>query len=165
MPSGSAYEMGCEKPSVRFSLLPWAWARYPTPTRVSFFWKPSFTPFTMFATLARIVPESALAAWLSSAAAKVTWLFSSFTTTSRVIGCVSVPSGPFTVTADSSTVICTLSGTATGYFAIRDMVGGSLDHHAEHFAADAGLARAPIGHHALGRGDDGHTEPVHDARD
>src|SRR5262249_34575967 len=41
----------------------------------------------------------------------------------------------------------------------------SLHHDAEHFAADAGLAGAAVGHHALGRGHDRDAETVHDARD
>ena len=32
----------------------------------------------------------------------------------------------------------------------------------QHFATDAGGARLAVGHYALGRGDDGHTEAVHD---
>jgi hypothetical protein len=39
-----------------------------------------------------------------------------------------------------------------------------LGHVAEDFAADAGLARLAVGHHALGRGDDGHAQAVHDLR-
>src|SRR5205823_249280 len=58
---------------------------------------------------------------------------------------------------------CTLSGTDTGYFAIRDMADSS-DDDAEHFAAQPRLARAPVGHHALGRGHDRYAQAVHDAR-
>src|SRR5512141_3210299 len=131
---------------------------------MSFFWKPSFTPWTMLATLARSVPDSAFASLLSLAAAKVTLLPSIFTVTYGVRACFSVPSGPFTVTAASSMVTCTLSGTATGYFAIRDILARSLHHHAEHFAADAGLPGAAVRQHALRRGDDGPTQAVEDAR-
>src|SRR5258706_8087413 len=119
----------------------------------------------MLATVARSVPDNAFAALLSLPAAKVTLSPSSFTSTEGSIDCVSVPSGPFTTTSPGLTVTWTLSGTVTGYFAIRDMARSPLDDDAEHFAAQAGLARAPIGHHALGRGDDRHAEPVHDARD
>src|SRR4051812_19534893 len=118
----------------------------------------------MFATLARMVPESALASLLSLAAAKVTWLFSSFTTTPGEVACSSVPSGPFTTIFEASMVTCTLSGRETGYFATRDMFSRSLDHDAEDFAADAGLAGAAVRHHALRRGEDGHAETVHHAR-
>src|SRR6185295_17759151 len=53
----------------------------------------------------------------------------------------------------------------TGYLAIRDIVFGSLHHEAEHFAAHAGFARATVGHHAPGGGDDRNAKPVHHARD
>src|SRR5690606_35095165 len=36
---------------------------------------------------------------------------------------------------------------------------------AQHFAAHAGGARLAIGHHAAGRGNDGHAQAVHDLRD
>src|SRR5258706_3160848 len=118
----------------------------------------------MLATVARSVPESAFASLLPLPAAKVTLSPSSFTTTELSITCVSVPSGPFTVTSFGFTVTCPLSGTDTGCLAIRDMAASS-DDDAEHFAAQPRLARAPVGHHALGRGDDRNAEPVHDARD
>src|ERR1043165_7491854 len=110
----------------------------------------------MLATLARTVPESALASLLSSVAAKVTLPFSSFTATPRPIGCVSVPSGPFTTISFGFTVTWTLAGTVTGAFAIRDISALSLDDDAEHFAAQPRIARAPVGHHALRRGHDRH---------
>src|SRR4051812_1335648 len=119
----------------------------------------------MFATLARMVPESALASLLSSAAAKLTWLFSSFTTTPGDAACWSVPRGPFTTIFAPSTVTWTLSGTATGYLATRDIVGSrSLHDDAEDFAPHAGFPGAAVGHHAPGRGDDRHAEAVHHAR-
>src|SRR6185369_5257327 len=132
---------------------------------MSFFWKPSFTPCTMFATFARRVPESALASLLSLAATNDTLSPSTLTVTCGVRACLSVPSGPFTVTASLSTVTWTLSGTTTGYFAIRDICRRSLDHDAEDFAADTRLARAAVGHHAPRGRHDGDTEPVHHARD
>src|SRR6185369_6039548 len=58
----------------------------------------------------------------------------------------------------------TLSGTATGYLAIRDMVSSS-DHDAEDFAAHARLAGAPVGHHAARRGDDRDSQAVHHGLD
>jgi hypothetical protein len=75
----------------------------------------------MFATLRAWFRTARCACFDSFAAAKVTLPSSSFTTTSRVIGWVSVPSGPFTDDLVGFTVTWTLSGTATGYFAIRDM--------------------------------------------
>src|SRR5688572_9459723 len=118
----------------------------------------------MFATLARSVPESAFAAFDSFAAANVTLPSSSFTTTSRVSGWVSVPSGPFTITSLGFTVTWTLSGTAMGYLAIRDMAA-PLDDDAEHFAAEAGGTRLAVGHDALRRRHDRDPEPVHHAGD
>src|SRR5215212_1221907 len=119
----------------------------------------------MLATMLRIVPESALADLLSSAAANVTLSPSFLTITCGLSACFIVPSGPFTVTSVAPTVTSIFSGITTGYFAIRDIVAFPLDDDAEHFAADAGLARAPVGHHAAGRGDDRHAESVHDRLD
>src|SRR3982751_2728967 len=119
----------------------------------------------MLATVARSVPDIALEDLVSSAAANGTFAPSIFTTTWRSIDCLSVPSGPFTVSSPLSRVTCTLSGTATGYLAIRDMFSASLHHDAEDFAAHAGLARATVGHHAPGGGNDRDSQPVHHARD
>src|SRR5687767_6492501 len=119
----------------------------------------------MFATLARMVPDMALAALDSSAATKEILPSSSLTVTSRGVGCSSVPSGPFTTIFEASTVTWTLSGTTTGYFAMRDISFGSLHHDREHFAAHARFARATVRHHATGGGDDRHAKPVHHARD
>src|SRR5436190_17992057 len=115
----------------------------------------------MFATMLRIVPDRALASLLSSAGAKVALSSSFFTTTCGCSACFMVPSGPFTVTSPAPTVTSIFSGITTGYFAIRDMVALPLDDDAEHFAADTGLARAPVGHHAAGGGDDRHGQAVH----
>src|SRR6185437_10821766 len=118
----------------------------------------------MFATMARMVPESAFASFDSFAAANVTLSPSRFTTTSRAMRCLSVPSGPFTVSSPWPTVTSTFSGMTTGFFPMRDM-SRSSDHDAEHFAADARLARAAVGHHAPRGGDDRDPQPVHHARD
>ena len=64
MPAGMSLTTGCEKPICRLSFVPWACARKPTPTSVSFFSKPLDTPLTMLFTSARIVPLIALAATL-----------------------------------------------------------------------------------------------------
>src|SRR5712691_2917086 len=65
--------------------------------------------------------------------------------------------------ASAASVASTPLGRVTGYFAIRDMAD-FLGDDAEHFAANTGGARLAIGHDALGGGDDGDAESVHDAR-
>src|SRR5688572_19957498 len=104
----------------------------------------------MFATLARMVPDMAFAAFDSSAATNDTLPSSSLIVTWLGVGCSSVPSGPFTTIREASTVTWTLSGTTTGYFAMRDMCGRSLHHDAEDFAAHARFARSTVRHHATG---------------
>src|SRR5688572_12056363 len=118
----------------------------------------------MLATVARRVPDMAFAALLSSAAAKVTWLFSTFTTTWRSIGCESVPSGPLTVRLPLSKVTWTLSGTATGYLAMRDMCSAPYTT-TQSTSPPTPVSRATVGHHAPGGGDDRNAQPVHHARD
>jgi hypothetical protein len=81
---------------------------------VSFFSKPCFTPWTMFAVRARSVPLIALACCESFAAAKTILPSSTFTVTSDEIACFSVPSGPFTVRTSLATVTSTFSGSAWG---------------------------------------------------
>jgi len=66
-PAGISLTTGCENPTCKFSLLPWAAARKPTPTRESFFSKPLATPSTILDSKARIVPLMALACGLSLA--------------------------------------------------------------------------------------------------
>src|SRR5947207_7100081 len=162
-PSGSMCTIGCEKPSERFSLLPCACARYPTPTSARRFSKPWRTPWTMLATLARSVPESALDSLLSSAAANTTLLPSRLTVTRGPSACLSVPSGPFTTSSVAAMVTSTFSGSTMGLLAMRDMTFSS-DDDAEHFAADAGVARLAVGHDAARGRHDRNPQAVHDAR-
>src|SRR5205814_1293179 len=149
----------------RFSFWPCAWARKPTPTRVSFFSKPLLTPLTMLATRARIVPDIASASTLSLAGVNISLPPSLFTTTSALIGRTSVPSEPLTLIWSSLICTSTPCGTAIGIFPTRDISFSPLGDVAEDFAADAGLACLAVGHHALGRRDDGHTQTVHHVRD
>src|SRR2546427_4353765 len=164
MPVGMSLATGCEKPICRFSLEPAAWARKPTPTRFSLFSKPLLTPLTMLATSARIVPDIASASTLSLAGTKLSLPPSLFTPTSAFNGRVSVPSEPLTLICSALIDTSTSCGTEIGIFPTRDISFSPLGDVAEHFAADAGLARLAVGHHALGRGDDGHTQTVHHVR-
>src|SRR5205814_2164009 len=81
---------------------------------------------------------------------------------------LSSPFGPFSLTVCPATLAVTPEGMGTGFFPTRDMTsfsfGCSLEHRAEDFAADIGVARIMIGHDALGRRDDGDAEAVVDAR-
>src|SRR5437773_4171837 len=165
MPAGMSLATGCEKPICKFSLEPAAWARKPTPTRYSRFSKPLLTPLTMFATSARIVPDIASASTDSLAGTKLTLPASFFTDTSGFTARVSVPSVPLTLIFSALTDTSTPCGTVIGIFPTRDISFSPLGDVAKDFAADTGLARLAIGHHALRRGDDGHTQTVHHVRD
>src|SRR6516225_12329512 len=163
MPAGMSLTTGCEKPIDRFSLGPAAWARKPTPTRVSFFSKPLLTPLTMLATRARIVPLMALASMPSLAGANDTVVPSLRTSTSALTGRVRVPLAPLTVIWLFAICTSTPCGTAIGIFPTRDIARISLTSGdvAKHFAADAGLAGLAVGHDALRGRDDRDAEAVH----
>src|SRR5450432_2546803 len=129
----------------------------------------------MLATSARIVPDIASASGESLAGANMILPFSFFTVTRALTGRTSVPSEPLTLIVSAFVVTSTPLGTAIGIFPTRDMTCSfstrslsydmPLRHVHQDFAADAGLPRLAIGHHALGRGDDGDAAAVHDARD
>src|SRR5439155_15891414 len=88
------------------------------------------------------------------------------TTTSGLVVRVNVPNGPLTLILSAAIVTSTPCGMVTGIFPTRDIVLlPFLRHVAKHFAADTGLACLAVGHHALGRGDNGHAETVHHVRD
>src|SRR3954451_18504952 len=77
------------------------------------------------------------------------------------------PFGPFTLTVCPSTLAVTPAGIGTGFFPTRDMacfLRPRLEHCAEDFAADIGIACVVIGHHAFRRGEDRDTEAVIDPR-
>src|SRR5262245_8826269 len=80
----------------------------------------------------------------------------------------SAPFGPFTLTIWPSTLAVTPAGMATGFFPTRDMTSirclRSSEHRADNLSAHIVVARVVIGHHALGRGQDGHAQPVVHAR-
>src|SRR6187431_432132 len=164
MPAGMSFTTGCENPTCRLSLVPWAWARKPTPTRFSLRSKPLVTPLTMFATRARMVPLIASASALSLAAVKLTLPPSFLTATSGLTLRVNVPWAPLTLICSAFTDTSTPCGTAIGIFPTRDIACLPLGHVAKDFAADTGSACLAVGHHALRRGDDGHTEAVLDLR-
>src|SRR5262245_8346092 len=163
MPFGIWCTTGCEKPRVRLSLSPCAWARKPTPTSPSFFSKPLVTPVTMLATSARIVPDMALA-WFELPSALKTMLSPSFfTSTFGSAARAMVPSGPLMAIWPPTRFTSTPLGSGTGYFAIRDMATSGDD--AQHFAADAVGTGLAIGHDAARSREDRHAQAVHDLRD
>src|SRR5271167_4295776 len=74
--------------------------------------------------------------------------------------CFSLPFGPCTSTAPSSTVTVTPLGMTIGFFPIRDMVcSPPLPDVAQHLAADSGLDRFAAGHHAARGREDAGAEP------
>src|SRR5690554_5302521 len=165
MPSGIAYKMSCENPSCNLSASPCTCARKPTPTRLSLRSKPALTPVTMLLTSARMVPDIALASRVSLATLKVSSPSSRRMSTFGFSVWVKVPKGPLTVICSASIVVCTLLGTTTGYFAMRDISVFSLGHVAQYFAAHAIGARFAIGHDPTRRGDNRNTQTVHDGGD
>src|SRR5690606_23243062 len=162
IPLGISCRTSCEKPSCSFRVLPWTWARKPTPTRFRRRSKPALTPVTMLFTSARTVPDMALAWRESLAAAKVSWPSSWEIRTLPSRDWVRVPSGPLTTICPALMVASTPFGSATGYLAMRDMVEISLCHVAEHFATDAVGAGLAVRHDATGGRDDRHAQAVHD---
>src|SRR5438552_5085950 len=92
----------------------------------------------------RGLSESAPSSWrtsISSATVQASW-----------------PLGPCTVTVWPSRVTVTPAGIAMGFLPIRDI----SVHPAEDFAADVGVARGVVGHHALGRRQDRDAQAVLD---
>src|SRR6185295_10601469 len=75
----------------------------------------------------------------------------------------SSPLAPLTLTTLAATEAVTPVGSSTGRFATR-LICFSLGHDAEHFAALPDGPRLFVGHHALGRGDDGGTQTALDLR-
>src|SRR5690606_24647881 len=160
MPSGTLNSTGCEKPSDRFRSLPCIAARYPTPTSSSLRSKPSDTPCTMFATIARRVPVMAMRS--GSLVDSCAWPFSTLISTSAGLAIDSVPFGPLTLTVSAWTFSSTPFGRAIGFLATRDMFATPLGHEAQDFTADALLARLRVGHDAFRGGDDGDAQPIED---
>src|SRR6202007_571161 len=132
----------------------------------SFFSKPLLTPSTMLFTSWRMVPLMALASRDSLAGAKLSLPLSLLTLTRADWASDSVPPVPLTEIWSSLIATSTPAGTAIGIFPIRDIFGYSFNaasgHVAQHFTTDTGGARLAVGHHALGRGDDGHAQAVLD---
>src|SRR4029079_8983079 len=118
----------------------------------------------MLAMCARIVPDIATAWRELPSALHLTWSPSFSTATLGSTGRAIVPSGPFTWMFCASTLNSTPLGSATGFLAIRD-ISASSGHDAENLAADAGVARLAVGHHAVRGREDRDPEAVHDPRD
>src|SRR3989338_563474 len=135
---------------------------------VSRFSNPLVTPVTMLFTSARIVPETARARLLSARRSKRNCAPSWVTFTRGCTAYSRLPLGPFTLTWLPLSLTSTPPGMVTGFFAILDMFALSprpaSGNDAQHFAAEAGLARGAIGHDPFGRGDDRHARAAEDAR-
>src|SRR5688572_18428083 len=100
----------------------------------------------MFATSARVVPESAFA-WRELSFTLISSWFSTFSTFTRDESLrVSVPSGPLTEIWSCASVTSTLSGRTTGLLPILDIACFLLRHEAEHFAAHTQAAGLAVGH-------------------
>src|SRR5258708_12824564 len=115
----------------------------------------------MLATSARSVPDSAFDCTESSSGLNTTLSPSRFTSTPAPRRCDNMPSGPLTEIWPGARVTSTPLGRVTGRFPMRDICSAPrLRHDAQHFAADAGLARLAVGHHAPGGGHDRPAHPV-----
>src|SRR3954447_19768048 len=126
--------------------------------------KPSVTPWTLFATSARMRPCSERDLPSSSRRLNCTTLFSISTSMPATTAVESVPFGPLTVRVLPSCRTSTPFGSGIGFFPIRDM-GLSLPNLAEDLAADAALGRFIAREDALGRRNDGEAEAAEHARD
>src|SRR3990172_5682636 len=111
----------------------------------------------------RMVPLIALASRDSFAGAKLSLPPSLVTFTSSFCASDRLPPVPLTLIWSSLIDTSTPCGTATGIFPTRDIFSsfpsGDV---AKNFATDTGRTRLAVGHHALGRGDDGHAQAVLD---
>src|SRR5689334_2661382 len=141
-------------------------ARYPVPTISSVFLKPSFTPLTMFARFARMVPW--IAPWERSVPG------SSITSVALLPSCVSPipgasvmaswPFGPLTVTSLPFASSVTPDGTSMIFLPTRDMAA-SLPDLREDLAAEAGRTGLLVGHETLRGREDRRAETAQDAGD
>src|SRR5208282_6162793 len=155
--------MGCEKPSARFTTLPWTAALKPTPWISSFLTKPSVTPWTMLLTSARLKPCSALAC--ASSPSRLTMILPSATFRLVRFGNSqsSLPFGPSTRTFCPLTSTFTFGGMAIGCFPIRD-INLSLPDVADDLAAEVLFARLHPGHQAFRRRNHRHAHSIEHAR-
>src|ERR1043165_3012623 len=126
--------------------------------------KPSVTPWTLFATSARMRPCSERDFPSSSPRLNCTTLSLTSTPMPGTTAVDSEPFGPFTVRVFPSWRTSTPFGSGIGFFPIRDM-GLSLPDLAEDLAADAALGRLVAREDALRRRDDGEAEAAEYARD
>src|SRR5258708_1022888 len=110
----------------------------------------------MLFTSVRERPHMARARVLSSRGANASSPFSWVMTISSLTDHDSSPLGPFTAMVWPSIMTCTLAGMEIGFLPMRDI----SVHPAEDFAAHIGVARRSVGHHALGRRQDGNAEAV-----
>src|ERR1700722_17998118 len=112
----------------------------------------------MFARCARVAPAIAFRPSAAVLASTSSCLSCCTTLMPALIFSVNVPLAPFTVTVSAPIVALTPCGRSTGFFPSRDMAGTPLLHDEEPFAAGAGSARLCVGHDALGRGNDRHSQ-------
>src|SRR5262245_50502517 len=126
----------------------------------SSFLKPSVTPATAFATRLRARPWNFASSGLSPRFASK-WPSASSKLMPLGYACFSLPFGPWTSTAPSSTLTVTPFGIVIGFFPIRDMSSPNVT---EHFAAHARLDRIASGHHAARRRQDARAEAGQDLR-
>src|ERR1043166_9220986 len=125
---------------------------------------PSVTPWTLFATSARMRPCSERDLPSSSPRLNCTTLSLISTPMPATTAVESVPFGPLTVRVLPSCRTSTPFGSGIGFFPIRDM-GLSLPDLAEDLAADAALGGLGARQDALRRRDDGQSESAEHARD
>src|SRR6185312_677365 len=159
-------------PSDSFRSLPCSAARKPTPWMISFLLNPVVTPVTILATSARVVPQAALACWVSFAGSNSMpcSVCLALTISIRVSDCS--PFGPFTWTSRSLIVTVTPLTGATGFLPVRDISYASfgvivtprLEDAAEYLATQVLRPGFMIRHHALGSRHDRHAKSRRDLR-
>src|SRR5262245_48192298 len=139
----------------------------------SFRSKPSVTPWTMFATSARVSPCSARAARCSAPRPTTTRPSATFTEQRSWTRSSRRPLGPLTSTCCPWTPTCTPLGIAIGFLPILDIVPSlagdaapraALPDVAEDLPAHLGFAGLPVREHAPRRGQDRHAHAAEHAR-
>src|SRR3954466_14208756 len=126
--------------------------------------KPVVTPWTMLATSVRVRPCSWRERRESLGRSTRTSPLSTVTFISRSSFCETFPLGPSTLTRPGCALTFTLSGILMMSLPMRDMVG-SLPDGGDELAAEVLLARLAIDENALGGGEDGDAQAVHDLWD
>src|SRR3990167_244183 len=146
-PSGTSKSIGCEKPKLNSSTLPFRTALYPTPLICNFFSKPLVTPVIMLLTKAPNNPHKERSLFSSGCLTVSLISFPAISTvTAGCTSCESSAFGPFTFSILPSSPASTPSGRVIRCRPILDIY---LVYFANYFAAEAFFLGFSVGHEPL----------------